>query len=268
MNEEPLQRAYRALRDWVYDNYHWAYVIGTGLICQALMFPSKKWALLSWLASLLLGALLEPCVNPYRQIYGRSLWRGSREHGSVALTFDDGPDESTAELLDLLRAEGVKATFFCIGEQMARHPELVRRIHAEGHLLGNHTYSHPNLLTLSPQATEEQLRRTQSLFAELIPGFVPQFWRPPFGYRAPWTYSVAQKLGLQAALWSINPRDFQDPGVEVIVSRTMELLQPGVIILLHDGIGRRPQTVEAVRQLIPQIRARHYEFVRLDQLRA
>lgn len=265
MNDDPLQKAYRQLRDWVYDNYHWAYVIGTGLLCQSLMFPSKKYAFFSWLTCLLAGMVLEPCVNPYRQIYGRSLWRGDPEQARVALTFDDGPDDSTAELLDLLKAENVKATFFCIGSQMEQRPELVRRIHAEGHQLGNHTYDHANLLVCGPGATEQQLTRTQELFRKLV-GFVPTFWRPPFGYRAPWTDSVARRLGLQAALWSINPRDFQDPGAEAIVERTMDLLQPGVIVLLHDGLGERPQTVEAVRQLIPQIRARHYEFVRLDEL--
>lgn len=266
MNEDAISRHFRRLRDWTYDHYHWAYVAGTAILCQSLLFPSKTNAAIAWLGCVAAGAVLEPCVNPFRQVYGRSHWRGPEHEPWVALTYDDGPDEHTPALLDLLRAEGVKATFFCIGEQVEKRPDVVRRIAAEGHLLANHTYNHPNLMRLTPHATREQLTRTEDLIRGLVPDYSPRFWRPPFGYRAPWTFAVARKLGLEPVMWSINPRDFQNPGAETIVQRTMQDMQPGVIVLLHDGVGPRPQTVEATRDLIREVRERKYEFVRLDQM--
>ncbi len=256
----------KRLRDWVYDNYHWAYLAGTGVLCQSLFFPSRKLTLAAWAGCAALGVVLEPCVNPYRQVYGRSLWRLSEEHQQVALTFDDGPDQDTPALLDLLAELKVQANFFCIGQQIERHPEVVRRILAEGHLLGNHTYSHPNLMTCSPSRTRQELQRVQDLVLELT-GETPRFWRPPFGFRAPWTMPMASQLGLESVLWSINPRDFHDPGSDVICQRCLEPLAAGAILLLHDGIGPRPQTLQAVAQLVPQLRERGYALVRLDQAR-
>lgn len=266
MNEDALSRNLRRVRDWTYDHYHWAYAAGTAVLCQSLLFPSKTNAAIAWLGCVAVGAALEPCVNPLRQLYGRSLWRGPEDQPWVALTYDDGPDEHTGALLDVLKAEGVQASFFCIGQQIEKRPDMVRRIHDEGHLLGNHTYDHPNLMTRSAAATREQLARTEKRIRDIVPDYQPRFWRPPFGYRAPWTVSVARRLGLSSVMWSINPRDFQDPGADVIVQRTMDVLQPGIVILLHDGIGPRPQTIEATRELIRQVRARNYEFVRLDKM--
>lgn len=264
---DPVPKVLRSVRDWTYENYHFAYALGTGILCASLFEPSRKVSLLAWVASLAVGAALEPCVNPSRQIYGRSLWRLSPEHPEVALTFDDGPGEDTPALLDLLAEQGVVANFFCVGRQIEKHPDLLKRIAAEGHMIGNHTYSHPNLILCSPGQTRLELERVQEL-VELHCGQTPRFWRAPMGFRAPWTQRVADQLKLKAALWSINPRDFQDPGVPVIVSRTMQDLQPGVIILLHDGFAGRRQTIEAVGQLIAQLRAKEYRFVRLDQAHA
>ena len=264
---DPIRKSFHAIRDWTYDHYHYAYALGTGLICQSLFEPSKKAAALSWMGSLAIGALLEPCVNPHRQVYGTSLWRLSPDHPEVALTFDDGPGEDTPALLDLLAEQQVKANFFCIGQQIEKHPELLLRIAAEGHMIGNHTYSHPNLMLRSPSQTHHELEKVQDLVQQIC-GLAPTFWRAPFGFRAPWTHGVARRLNLKSALWSINPRDFQDPGSEVIVSRTTEFLEPGVIVLLHDGLRARQQTVEATRRLIPMLREKDYRFVRLDQAHA
>jgi peptidoglycan/xylan/chitin deacetylase (PgdA/CDA1 family) len=261
---DPITRQLHALRDWTYDHYHYAYIMGTGLLCQSVFEPSKKAAALSWLASLAVGAVLEPCVNPYRQIYGKSMWRLSPDHPEVALTFDDGPGPDTTALLDVLQEYRVQANFFCIGQQIEKHPDLLRRMAAEGHLVGNHTETHPNLMLCGPEQTRQQLERVQHR-VEHICGFAPTFWRAPFGFRAPWTQRVADGLQLRAALWSINPRDFQDPGIDVIVQRTTEFLEAGVIVLLHDGLQQRQQTVEATRRLIPMLLEKHYQFVRLDE---
>ncbi|MBX3171990.1 MAG: polysaccharide deacetylase family protein [Candidatus Eremiobacteraeota bacterium] len=258
---DPLTGQLLKIRDWTYENYHWAYLAGTAVLCQSLFFPDPARTIYAWLGCALVGALLEPCVNPYRQVYGAAL---SRLPAGVALTFDDGPSEDTPALLDLLQEEGVKATFFVIGRQVEKYPEVVRRIVADGHQLGNHTYSHPNLMICTPGRTRRELERVQQQIQELT-GQKPTFWRPPFGFRSPWTQSAADQLGLRAALWTVNPRDFQDPGVEVIVSRTLEAMDKGVIILLHDGLASRSQTIEATRQLIRRLKEKNYLFVRLDE---
>lgn len=258
---DPLTQQIYKIRDWTYDNYHWAYLAGTAVLCHSLFFPDPAQAIYAWLLCVGLGAVLEPCVNPYRQVYGESMGRIA---SGVALTFDDGPSEDTPALLDLLAQEGVKATFFLIGRQIEKYPELVKRIAAEGHQIGNHTYSHPNLMICTPQRTRHELERVQQQILELT-GQKPTFWRPPFGFRSPWTQPVATKLGLRSALWTINPRDFQDPGVDVIVSRTMAAVDKGVIVLLHDGLEKRGQTLEATRQLICQLKEKDFKLVRLDQ---
>lgn len=258
---DPLTQQILKLRDWTYDNYHWAYLAGTAILCNSLFFPDPAHTIYAWLTCVVIGALLEPCVNPYRQLYGKSL---GKVPSGVALTFDDGPSQDTPALLDLLKAEGVKATFFLIGSQIEKYPETVKRIAAEGHQLGNHTGSHPNLMLCTPQRTRRELERVQQQIQQLT-GQKPSFWRPPFGFRSPWTQSVAGQLGLRCALWTLNPRDFQDPGTEVIVQRTMDGLEQGAIVLLHDGLEKRAQTLEATRQLIRLLKEKEFRFVRLDQ---
>lgn len=258
---DPLSRLLLAIRDWTYDHYYWAFVVGTAVLCRSFFFPSLTWTCLGWVGCLVLGALLEPCVNPYRQLFGRSLWKGSGE--KVALTFDDGPGPDTAALLDLLKAHGARATFFCVGSAAEQHPDLIDRMRAEGHEVGNHTWSHANLLRSSPAATRRELSQTQ----EVLRGAV-RWWRPPFGYRAPWSYPVARKLGLEPVLWSVNPRDFQNPGAEVIVQRTLAELHEGMILLLHDGPGERSQTLVATEQLLGHLRERGLQAVTVSELDA
>jgi peptidoglycan/xylan/chitin deacetylase (PgdA/CDA1 family) len=164
--------------------------------------------------------------------------------------------------LDVLAKHQVSATFFMIGEQVAAFPETVRRIQAAGHSIGNHTWSHPNLMLQSPQSTEAEFARTQKEIAA-ITGVMPQTFRPPFGFRAPWTHRAADGQGLRQVLWSLNPRDFQQPGAHVIVNRVKAAVANGEIILLHDGRAACPQTIEAVDILIPWLKEQGYQFVTL-----
>ncbi len=258
---DPLERFWVQLRDWTYDHYYLAYLVGTGVLCFSLAFPSKKWALISWAVVVVLGIVLEPCVNPYNPVYGASLGR-LEEENAVALTFDDGPAQDTPALLDLLGQLEVPATFFCVGRQLEQYPEVARRIAAEGHTLANHTEEHVNLMTLLPGATRRQLQRVQERLHSLT-GQTPRWWRPPYGFRAPWTFAVARRLGLKAVLWSCNPRDFHNPGPQVIVDRVLEKLRSGDIILLHDGFHSRGQTLQAVALLVPELRRRGFKLVKL-----
>lgn len=263
MKKDLITDLWEQLRDWVFENYRTAYMVGTWTIVYTLTFPAIHWTVLLWLVTLGIGWLLEPCVDPQNLRYGKALVEG--KHG-VALTFDDGPSVPvTGQLLDLLARENVKATFFLIGENASRHPELVQRMAAEGHLVGNHTQTHANLLTLSRAAGHAELEMGGRTIASAL-GEPPRYFRPPFGFRYPWTFRSARSLGQEPVLWSLNPRDFHDPGPEAIVKRVLAAAKQGSIILLHDGPDHREQTLAAVEQLIPKLREQGLSFVRLDEM--
>jgi len=259
-----------AVRDWVHENYQASFVLGTGLMALGawLVDPRRRGtrALGAWAAALALGAALEPCVNVRSQTYGPVLSRGWTDQRVLALTFDDGPSvPETAMILDLLREEGVSATFFCVGAQVRRHPDLVRRMAAEGHLVGTHTENHVNLLACGPERSRREIQEGVRSLSRVLEA-PPEWFRPPYGMRYPWTLAQARSLGLATALWSNCPRDWQTPGAEVLARRVLDHLGPGDVVLLHDGGGDRSQTVQALRQLIPQVRERGYRFVRVDEL--
>ncbi len=259
-----------ALRDWVYENYQASFVLGTGLLALGAWLADPRHrarrALGGWAAALALGAALEPCVNVRSQACGPVLAQGRTAQRVLALTFDDGPSvPETAGILDVLREEGVPATFFCVGRQVRRHPELVQRMAVEGHLVGTHTENHVNLLTCGPERSRREIEGGIRTLTGVL-GTPPEWFRPPYGMRYPWTLAQARSLGLATALWSNCPRDWQSPGAEVLACRVVERLCPGDVVLLHDGGGDRSQTVQALRLLIPRVRERGYRFVRLDAL--
>jgi cellulose synthase/poly-beta-1,6-N-acetylglucosamine synthase-like glycosyltransferase/peptidoglycan/xylan/chitin deacetylase (PgdA/CDA1 family)/spore germination protein YaaH len=187
---------------------------------------------------------------------------GRRKH-AVALTFDDGPDPVwTPMILDTLRAHHAPATFFIIGENAEVHPELLRRILREGHEVGNHTFTHPNLALVSPQATRFELNATERLIEAML-GRRTALFRPPyFGDAEPTTadelvpISVAQQLGYVTVGLRDDPGDWAQPGVDSIVRRSLDQRSRGNVILLHDGGGDRRQTVGALGPLIDSLRAR------------
>ncbi len=261
---------FEQVQDWVYDNYQAAYVIGTGAIalCGWLADPKKRAgrALGIYAGVLAAGAVMEPCVNVTSQKYGPVLARASTARRVAALTFDDGPSaQNTGKLLDVLKEEGVKATFFCVGHNALRYPDLVKRMESEGHLVGSHTYSHRNLLACTPKKSCLEIEKGIEA-VESVLGHYPRWFRPPYGMRYPWTLLEARNLGQTAVLWSNCPRDWQRPGADVIASRVVNRMTPGDIVLLHDGGGDRAQTIFAVKVIIRALRAKGYEFVRADEM--
>lgn len=166
----------------------------------------------------------------------------------VYLTFDDGPSMPyTGDLLDILAKADAQVTFFQMGREAASHPWLVRRIAREGHGLGNHSWSHPDLTTLDRQAIEVELRRTQG--AQL--GLAGPCFRPPYGRANHDVREVADELGLQLVLWDEDVGDWVERPVADLVADLREATRPGVVILMHDGIGPRQNNVAAVAQMIP-----------------
>ncbi len=174
-----------------------------------------------------------------------AVWRTPHPH--AVATFDDGPHpERTPRVLDALAAAGAKAVFFLVGGQAERHPALVRRIAAEGHQVGNHSWSHPWMVWRSRRTIEREFDRTQALLAELA-GSPPRHARPPYGQRDARVYRVLRERGLVPVLWSRNLRDYWNPSPERLLAR-MRRAAAGDILLMHDGdekAGSLPAALEA-----------------------
>ncbi len=184
----------------------------------------------------------------------------------VALTFDDGPHATlTPQLLDVLKAHGVRATFFVIGMNVEQNPDVLRRIAAEGHEIGNHSWSHPNLAKLPEAAFRAQLQDTHDLIARTV-GQGPLFMRPPYGDLTPAQGNLAAAdFGYRVVLWSVDPDDWKEPSRPVLLHRVFSGAKPGDIILLHDI---HAPTVEAVPALIEGLRRRGLRFVTVSELLA
>ncbi|MDD5200264.1 MAG: glycosyltransferase [Terrimicrobiaceae bacterium] len=205
----------------------------------------------------------------YPTLYHKGAGGGHR----FALTFDDGPDPYwTPRILDILKRRGVHATFFLIGENAERNPALVRRILAEGHEIGSHTYTHPNLGLASPQQVKLELNATQRLI-ESITGRSTTLFRPPYDADSEPTdvnelapLEIADRMNYITVLESIDPEDWDRPGEREIVRRVKSQLDSGTNILLHDGGGDREQTVKALPRILDYIEARGDRIVSLHDL--
>jgi poly-beta-1,6 N-acetyl-D-glucosamine synthase len=203
---------------------------------------------------------------------------GNAPH-KLALTFDDGPDPVwTPQILDILREKGAKATFFIIGQNAQSNPELVQRILAEGHDIGSHSFTHPNMADIPPSIVALELNATQRLF-QAITGRSLRLFRPPYlGDAEPTTadelvpIQQAQSLGYVTVGLHLDPDDWQRPPAEQIISRTLEQLADpnpdvhGQVVLLHDAGGDRTETVKALPGLIDAIRAKGFDLVPISTL--
>lgn len=175
----------------------------------------------------------------------------------VYLTFDDGPNGfNDPRLLRLLRREQVPATFFVVGQSLATDPAAAQRFYLAGHALGNHSWSHADLTHLSAAGVAAELRSTQRLLGPVAGACM----RPPYGAVNATVLAETQRLGLRMVLWDVDPQDWAHQNTAYIVSRVLATVRNRSVVLLHDGGGGRAATTAAVRQLIPQLRARGYEF--------
>ena len=178
----------------------------------------------------------------------------------IALTFDDGPHPRyTEQLLDGLKERNVVATFFVTGENAQNYPNIIRREQEEGHLIGNHTYSHIQLTSGNRETFREELVKTNEIL-ENITGEKVSFVRPPYGS---WDKSFEKELNMFPVLWNIDPLDWCSHNAECIAAKVVEKAGDGDIILMHDAY---PSTVEAVRELIPALQEMGYTFVTVDRL--
>ncbi len=219
------------------------------------------------------GGCAYAAMVPGSQLFGRTM-TAPRRPGELALTFDDGPNPAcTPRLLDTLASHGVRATFFLIGGFAQREPALVRRILAAGHLIGNHSWSHPNLARTAARRVDEELARTSETL-EQISGSPVRWFRPPYGGRRPHVLREARRLGMVPVLWNAMTNDWAEPSAEAIAGRLtgfidrLEQRGRAANIVLHDGNHRqlganRNPSVTAAGQLLARYSATH-RFVRLD----
>lgn len=184
----------------------------------------------------------------------------------IAMTFDDGPSpETTPRLLDMLKQRNIKVTFFLIGENAERNPDIVRRILAEGHEIGNHSWTHPQLSKLSDDRVTQEITKTQDAIKNES-GFTPTMLRPPYGAITARQRSwIESQFGLNIILWSVDPFDWKRPGPSVITQRILSGARPGAIILSHDI---HKQTVDAMPATLDALLAKGYKFVTISQLLA
>lgn len=178
----------------------------------------------------------------------------------VALTFDDGPHPVyTKRLLDGLQSRGIRATFFVVGENISGSEELIRRMADEGHVIGNHTYSHIKLSGITDAEACGEVQKTDALVRALT-GSGTEFIRPPFGS---WKKTLECELEMIPVLWDVDPLDWTTKNTGVIVQRVLEDVEPGDIILLHDFYG---SSVDAALEIADQLLAQGYELVTVDEL--
>ena len=217
---------------------------------------------------LLAGIYAWGACYPSSQVFGRTR-RKIHGDGTLALTFDDGPNPATTPaLLDLLDRYDARATFFLIGRYVRACPDLAGQIARRGHLLGNHTDTHPNLMWLSPARIIDEFARC-SLSILRATGQRPTLMRPPYGYRGPQVHAAARRAGLDPpVMWSKTGRDWTGQSVDRLIRRLANV-RSGDIVLLHDGFHRalgadRGSTVQALEHWLPRWKAQGFALVPVE----
>ncbi len=178
----------------------------------------------------------------------------------VAITFDDGPNpDYTETLLAGLKERGVYATFFLLGKEVEKYPEIVRDIYDGGHLIGTHSYEHVNLKNLSDSAAIEQVDKTNTAIYEII-GEYPQYIRPPFGC---WKCNLDYETTMIEVLWDVDPLDWKTSNSDVIAKRVVDKVEENDIILLHDA---SESSINAAFKIIDELKEEGYTFVTVEEL--
>jgi peptidoglycan-N-acetylglucosamine deacetylase len=210
------------------------------------------------------------CMSPYSQALGAFPYRGAGSDKVVALTFDDGPNEPyTSQLADFLAQRQVLATFFQVGRAVLRYPEVSMRLLADGHVIGNHSFTHEFTNCLSPRALARELSMSQAAMATI--GLRPALYRPPWLMRIPALRDVLAEHGLRAVSGEFcHPLEVFQPPAQMIADRVLAKARPGSMIIFHDGYdghaGNRARTVEAASIVVDRLSRDGYRFITVDEL--
>ncbi|MCU0515576.1 MAG: polysaccharide deacetylase family protein [Oscillatoria sp. Prado101] len=214
------------------------------------------------LSALLFAVTLTPKIQEFFGIN-----RAHTQQKIVALSYDDGPNPPyTNQLLDVLARDKIKATFYEIGLNIEKHPDIVRLIVAKGNELANHSYSHQSMVFRSPEFYRAEIEKTDSLLRELNVTQDISF-RPPWGRRLLLLPYILSRMGKKLVLWDVDSEDYvKELSAEGIANRVTQQVRPGSIVLLHDGGGDRSRTVAATKIIIKSLKSKGYEFLTVSQL--
>jgi peptidoglycan/xylan/chitin deacetylase (PgdA/CDA1 family) len=242
------------------------------IACLVLLDAPASWAAAGAVLLVLLAVISWAVFNVNSSVWAPTLWRAHAPEKLVALTFDDGPDpDFTPQVLDMLNEKGVKAAFFCVGERVRAHPELAKRIHDEGHILGNHSDSHAMWINFGMHARLRREIEAANAAIRQAAGVRPRLYRAPHGFKNPALGDVLRGEGMVAIGWQVRGFDAVVSDAARIAQRIVDKAAPGGVILLHDGAGLqgsedRQATLEALPVVIDGLRARGLEIVRVDAL--
>jgi peptidoglycan-N-acetylglucosamine deacetylase len=210
-------------------------------------------------------------MAPTAQWYGRTFIGKSRPSRQLAFTYDDGPnDPYTFRLLEVLARHNVRATFFMIGRFVTQRPDIAREVVKAGHVVGNHTFTHPSLTFKGPNEVRAQLSSCERALADAV-GQHSNLFRPPFGARRPAVLRIARQLNLEPIMWNVTAYDWSAPSAEAIEQKVTRRVRGGDVILLHDGGHRafgtdRSRTITATDRLISRYKGEGYEFVTIPEM--
>lgn len=224
------------------------------------------------LIAIALLVILFGSLHPYNKLFGDiKTHLPQKNQRYVALTFDDGPNpHNTGEILDILREYEVKATFFLVGKKVEKFGETAKTISGDGHTIGNHGYSHTSIAFRSKSYIEDEIIKTEKAI-ENQTGVSTNLFRPPYGFRSPALFKIANIYGYRVIGWSIWAYDWTIEDPEEIVKRILTRVKSGEIILLHDGAGGRMEgdrssTVKALPTIIEEIKERGLDFTGLSSI--
>jgi peptidoglycan-N-acetylglucosamine deacetylase len=241
-----------------------AYLVMLVLTAMLSIFWPGGYIILLVITIAYLSVLVFGSVFVSSGFYIRAFCKGKGDEKRIALSFDDGPDpEITLELLDLLKERHIRAAFFCIGKKVAANKEILARMVRDGHLVGNHSYSHSSFFDLQgSKQMKDDLDRAEEAIALAI-GSKPAWSRPPFGVTNPALARAVQQKGYKVMGWTIRSFDTSIKDPEKIMARIRKRWKPGAIILLHDT-DKKVLTV--VRMIIEEAGKRGFEIVRGDEM--
>lgn len=260
---------------FIYLYNHFSMFLSNQFPKRSFTYPRHKW-LFRFAATMCLLGLVTfmgyASTSPSSKIFGKVIYEINTTRKIVALTFDDGPNgRYTKEVLDILDKEGVKATFFLIGKNVERYPEIAKEIIAHGHAIGNHSYTHPWLLPVeNMKSIMSEAERAEEAIYEAT-GESPKIFRPPHGLRTPWMDDIIRREGYTIYTWDDMTTDYQQGTREgKIAERILSHVHPGSIIVLHDGVNLKHETnrenmIKALPVIIKELKREGYEFVKLDE---
>jgi len=245
------------------SKFHFLNIVSFFLLLAILAMGFQTTILITFLGILYLGILVLGSTLIQFNFYFSSLNKGNTKKKQIALTFDDGPDvQSTQQILDILAKYNLKATFFCIGKKAETQSELIRQMDDDGHLIGNHSYSHANLFSLfSPKKMIQELRLTNDIIAQQIRK-KPRLFRPPYGVTNPSIGKAIKETKLLTVGWSLRSFD-TNRSPEKVLKKIKNRLQPGEVILFHDDRSNTPQILAS---LLPWLAENQFEVIGLDEL--